>query len=115
MKINKPKISKYECKDIEEIISEEQVCNYKFCNNSKDKIELSDTTIDSCIFEKVDFSNIELKDVDLVDVIFDGCDLSNKRINNINSPKAHVLNHYPQGLVHKESTNITHILLYRII
>ncbi len=78
MNIDKPKISICEDYDIEKANEEYEFKNYTFSKNCNDALSIKELTIDSCIFKKIDFSNIDL-DVSLVDVIFDGCDLSNKK------------------------------------
>ena len=78
MKITKPKISSCIDKDLLDAYYEYEFNNYKFSKNIEEKITISNTTFDSCIFEKIDFTNIILEDINLVDTIFDSCDLSNK-------------------------------------
>lgn len=81
MKIVKPKIKTLNEIAFNDLNTEEEICNFKVTKNPDTKIILEEKTIDSFIFEKIDFKDIELIDIDLTDVIFDGCDLSNKDFN----------------------------------
>ena len=81
MKIIEPKIKNLINYDIENASIEEDFNNYIFDKYDKET-NIKNITIDSCIFNKIDFSNINIENVDLVDVIFDGCDLSNKIFDN---------------------------------
>ena len=40
-------------------------------------LKVQEVTIDSCVFQNINFTNVLLEDVDMVDVIFEYCDLSN--------------------------------------
>ena len=78
MKKQIPQILYCEDKDLLESFQKQEFINSHFKENVEEKIIISHTTIDSCIFEKIDFTLIELEDVNFIDVIFDGCNLSNK-------------------------------------
>ena len=82
MKINKPKITIYEDKNINDIDYLESISNYRFTKTTNEYKKIKDNTFDSCIFENIDFTNIELINIDLIDIIFFNCDLSNKTFDN---------------------------------
>ena len=68
--MNKPKINKCNNYDLETAINEKELNNYEFNDSINDKKYLSDITIDSCIFNNIDFSNIELSRIEIMDTIF---------------------------------------------
>ena len=57
MKINKPKISICTDKSLIDAYNEEEFINYKFTENIDESITINNITIDTCIFESIDFSN----------------------------------------------------------
>lgn len=57
--INNPKIKQVTDSTFTKLMDENDFNNFRFNKNVDEKIIIKDITIDSCIFEKIDFSNIE--------------------------------------------------------
>ena len=55
MKIEKPKIYKCIDKNLLDANLEDDYTNYHFFDNIDDKIIISNTTFDGCIFDNIDF------------------------------------------------------------
>ena len=77
MKIKEPKLKMLTEREFSSW-NEEELVSGIFRKNVEEEIVISAKTIDSCIFENIDFQSIKLENVDLLDVVFDGCDLSNQ-------------------------------------
>ena len=76
-KVKEPRFNKYlENISWEELIEEDQGGVLK--ENPTEEITICDKTIDSCIFDHIDFDLVKLENVELVDVIFENCNLSNQ-------------------------------------
>lgn len=82
MKINNPKIINYEVSSFSECIKNKEFNKVLINENSNDFLDLTEYTLDECIFENINFTNININDLGFMDVIFRNCDLSNKHFNN---------------------------------
>ena len=56
--------------------------NKLFTKNASKSLKIVNTTLNSCIFKKIDFSNIKFENVDIWDSIFEECDIANKEFYN---------------------------------
>lgn len=64
----------------------EESYEYSIDNKEFDQNNITsfhDVTFNSCIFSKIDFSDIKLTNVEFIDCIFNDCDLSNKSFSNV--------------------------------
>ena len=76
MKINKPKI-RYTNKATFENATINNIYSNLHIKGTEENILLNDITLDSCIFENIDFTTYKINDIDLIDCILTNCDLSN--------------------------------------
>lgn len=61
-------------------------CEYSIDNKEFDQNNIDDfcnIVFNSCIFNKIDFSDVKLLNVEFIDCIFNNCDLSNKSFENV--------------------------------
>ena len=76
-KIKEPKLTHLEEKSLEECCQHGEFEYGIFKEALIDSsIKIEEITIDSCIFQNINFTNVLLENVDMVDVIFENCDLS---------------------------------------
>lgn len=80
MKRKKPKLSYLENAKFSDNI---EYIGLEISDNPSKHMLIDGITFDSCIFNRIDFSNITLRNVSFLDCIFFECDLANKEFDHI--------------------------------